>query len=52
MLGSGQFGTPWERMHWLNLRMPFSWARVAVPVWPDWPLFASRCSQALWAVWN
>ena len=21
-LGSGQFGTPWERMHWLNSRIP------------------------------
>ena len=23
-MGSGQFGTPWERMHWLNVRMPLS----------------------------
>jgi hypothetical protein len=46
VLGSGQFGTPWDRMHRAKFTMPLiicgTWA------WVGW----SRCAQALWATWN
>ena len=44
-VGSGQLGTPWERMQRANWRMSLhaccTWAGVG------WPLFGRRCSQAL-----
>ena len=50
-VGSGQFGTPWERMHWLNFRMPLSSCGTsAVGNWSSMPA-GSRCWQALSAAW-
>jgi len=50
VLGSGQFGTPWERMHWLKLRMPLS--SCCTSAWLGaLPPFGSRCWQAFWAAW-
>ena len=46
VVGSGQFGTPWERMHRAKSSMPLvirgTWA------WVGW----SSCAQALWAAWS
>src|SRR5437762_9125200 len=43
VVGSGQSGTPWERMHWAKSRIPLSvsstWASLAF----------SRDAQAFWA---
>src|SRR5215472_16992890 len=51
VVGSGQFGTPWERMHPLNRRMPVSSCCVsAAESWPLSPA-GSRCRQALSAAW-
>jgi hypothetical protein len=51
-VGSGQFATPWERMHRANVRMSLhdccSAARVGRPPGP----FGNRCMQALWAAWS
>ena len=64
MLGSGQFGTPWERMHRANsarrsapaapgLRtvagLSHCWSELALS---DPPLAGIRCWQALWAAWS
>lgn len=49
-VGSGQFGTPWECMHWVNSRMALriacSWAWVAPLL-----LLGSRCWQSFSAAW-
>jgi hypothetical protein len=42
-LGSGQFGTPWARMHWLNLTSSLSMCCKAA--WVVRPPFGSRCAQ-------
>jgi hypothetical protein len=47
-VGSGQFDTPWERMHWANRRMPLI-ARC-ITVWLTPPLLGSRGAQAVRAV--
>jgi len=60
MVGSGQFGTPWERRHWAYLRMMFRAActtaggqsPVSSQAWIDAPVAASRCAQADWAARN
>jgi hypothetical protein len=64
MVGSGQFGTPWERMHWANLSPALSIcctkARGQSPVvthcwaccWNDPPVTGSRCWQARWVAWS
>ena len=50
-LGSGQFGTPWERMHWLNFRMPsISTGISAAGYWSLVPL-GSRLWQDPSAAW-
>jgi hypothetical protein len=49
VLGSGQFDTPWERMHWANPRMPL--IICCISAWLTSPLFGSRCAQAVCAVW-
>jgi DNA-binding response OmpR family regulator len=50
-VGSGQFGTPRERTHWLNLRMPLSSSGTsAAGNWSPVPA-GSRCSQSFWAAW-
>ena len=51
VLGSGHFVTPWERMHWLNARMPTSsCCTSAAENW--WPGPAgSRFWQAFAAAW-
>ena len=51
-MGSGQFGTPWERMHRANVRM--SLHDCCSSAWVGWlpGPFGSRCMQALWADWN
>ena len=64
MVGSGQFVTPRERMHWLNLRMALvtccTIAGGQLPVSshcrreaPREPLLLGyRCWQARWAAWS
>jgi hypothetical protein len=50
MIGSGQLGTPRERMHWLNRTiLPNSCADAAGVLWPP---FGSSCTQARSATWN
>jgi len=46
VMGSGQFGIPWERMHWLNSRMPLSSSGTSAA--GNWSLVpaGSRCWQA------
>ena len=46
VLGSGQFGTPWERMHRAKFTIPV--IICGVWAWAGW----SRCAQALWATRN
>jgi hypothetical protein len=63
MVGSGQFGTPLERMHWAKFRMSViacctracgqSPDDTHCPnCWSNDPVFGSRDWQALWAVWS
>jgi hypothetical protein len=61
MVGSGQFGTPWERMHRANVSIfviacrTKAWGQSLVAthcsklVINDLLVFGSRCWQALWA---
>ena len=49
-MGSGQFGTPWERIHALNLTTALSVCCDAAPV--EVPPFGSRCAQVLSAAAN
>src|SRR5580704_3932641 len=68
MVGSGQFGTPWERMHRAYVRKAVIAActnacgqspvsshcpiESFVSTPPDPPLFGYRCWQAVWAAWS
>lgn len=49
-MGSGQFGSPWERIHRAKLAMPFHSCRTSAWLGPP-PLLGSRCPQAWVAVW-
>ena len=63
-MGSGNFGTSWERMHTANLSMTVSsrcttageqsWAtkHCCSCCWADPPVAGIRCWQARWAAWN
>jgi hypothetical protein len=51
LVGSGQFGTPWLRMHAANITIPFRicchWAGFG-----PWPLLGSSWPQVFWAAGN
>ena len=49
-MGSGQFGTPWERMHSLNRTILLNSCADAAGV--VWPPLGSRCAHARSATRN